>query len=194
MSNVNKVVRSLSNNTPSNKVSFNTVDEVVDITPEVDYTEINRKKKEERENYNKGVTVLDERYTSLKPYQGKVIVRVFVEDFDDSLIATNINNTISAPTKSGVGTQEVENKYDIFSRKAIVVSSSNMAFPEGTVVQLSEMVVTPRAVQQGGTTFLFLEHAFTHYSYTSKEPPTNLSDKDFGYFLIPPQLIDATIG
>jgi len=193
--NVNKIAKSLQNPNIGNTkaFSFNEVQEVADVTEEFDYDKL-KKEAELRKEYNANLTNLDPRYTSLEPNTSKVIVRVYVEEIPESGLITSVNSSVAAPTKSGVGTRDIENKYTSFTRKAIVVSSSNTSYVEGSLVQLAEQSVTPRGITVGGEHYLMLEFGFTHYEYTDKIPPTEVTDKDFGYFLVPVHLIDCKIG
>lgn len=193
--NVNKIARSLQtpNTGNSKQISLRTVEEVADVEEVFDYDKL-KKEAQNRITYNDYINVLDTRYTSLEPNTSKVIVRVFVEEIPESGLITSVNNSVSAPTKAGIGTKDIENKYAAFTRKAIIVSSTNTSYPQGSFVQLAEQVVTPRGITVGGEHYLMLEFGFTHYEYVNKIPPTDVTDKDFGYFLVPVHLIDCKIG
>lgn len=194
--NVNKIAKSIQNPNIGNTkaFSFNEVQEVADVTEEFDYDKL-KKEAELRKEYNANINNLDPRYTSLEPNTARAIVRVYVEEIPESGLITSVNSSVSAATKSGVGTRDIENKYTSFTRKAIVVSvGSNVANTVGSLVQLSESVITPKGITIGSEHYLMLDYGFTHYEYTDKIPPTEVTDKDFGYFLVPVHLIDCKIG
>jgi len=143
--------------------------------------------------YNESVTTIDPLYGELKPLNG-VLVRVFTQEVPEikegSLLMMGGTKKIVSDTKSGVGTKSVENDYDKFTRKAFVIASNVNSVPVGSLVQLSPVAITPRYLAAADA--FYLEHGFTHWS-VDDVPPKNYTNRHFGYFLVPPHLIQCLI-
>jgi len=147
----------------------------------------------ESKAYNESIGTVDPLYGAFKPLNG-VLVRVFTPEIPEikegSLLLMNGPKKIVSETKAGVGTKSVESEYDKFSRKAFVVSSNVNSIPSGSIVQLSSVVITPRYLPAAEA--FFFEYAFTHWS-VDEVPPRNYTNRHFGYFLVPPHLIQCLI-
>jgi len=155
--------------------------------------ENHEKEVEATRQYNASVTTIDPLYGSLKPLNG-VLVRVFTHEVPEikegSLLLMNGAKKIVSDTKAGVGTKAVDNDYDKFTRKAFVVASNVNSIPQGSLVQLSPVVITPRYLAAADA--FYLEHGFTHWS-ADDVPPKSYTNPHFGYFLVPPHLVQCLI-
>lgn len=147
----------------------------------------------ESKAYNESIGTVDPLYGAFKPLNG-VLVRVFTPEIPEikegSLLLMNGPKKIVSETKAGVGTKSVESEYDKFSRRAFVVSSNVNSIPSGSIVQLSSAVITPRYLPAAEA--FFFEYAFTHWS-VDEVPPKSYTNRHFGYFLVPPHLIQCLI-
>lgn len=167
-----------------------TNDIVSDFTP----TEI-----EKYNTYNEKVTELDELYTSLKPLQREVILRLIVKDFSkkrDDILIYSKNDII--PVKSGVNDgilyMEVPSPYP-FTRKAIVVSVPNENFyvqPGDTVALREKLQIGFKNQDQG---YVSVQGGFVHPDYEDDydNVPEDPEDQHFGYVMVNENLINLKL-
>ena len=150
------------------------------------------KLQEEHGDYNNTITELDKRYTSIKPTRS-ILVRVFAKMPAISDSGLLIDQPIKVPiqTINGRGIQGYTQSPYPVTDKAIVVSvpeAYEYTYKQKDIVQLGDIPV--RCPFPGDSTVVPM-YAYTHPDYPNEFVPTKVTDKDYGYYLVPENLIVA---
>jgi hypothetical protein len=146
--------------------------------------------------YNNNITTLDPYYSSLKPRNRKVLVRVYAKDFEKN--SDNVlvySKTEFLPIVSGVNQSiiydDFPNPYPL-TRKAIIVASEVMGLDVGSIVSLSRKPTVGIGKQDSG--YVQVQDSFVHPEKEENynECPQDASDPNYGYLLINETQIELT--
>lgn len=142
------------------------------------------------QKYNAEIRVIDGRYTKLTPL-ASYIVRICVaedKELSSGIILPTMMST-RKQTNSGILGDKIPDPFK-FTAKAVIV-----AIPEyekelkaGDLVQ----IVRPRTIVDGDAIAGY-EFEYIHPDNNSVQAPTNIKDKDFGYAIIPRNMIKVII-
>lgn len=147
--------------------------------------------KERRNEYNNNIKNLDPDYLKFKPVLGKILVRVYATEIDDSKgFVTDYDKSVKVSTKSGVGHKEITNNYKVISPKAIVVKGDEY-LPQYTIIQLNDLALN--VLQNPNTGDTKLQYSFMDADSNLIYSPYDVTNKHFGYLLISMSLVDAII-
>lgn len=137
--------------------------------------------------YNKNITKLDSRFTSLIP-MNKILVRVFLKELKKNESGLYIPQVefVRSKTHAGVGyIGEVESPFP-YSKQAVVVSvpdNNATSLVPGDIVLLNSKPVKAEPSGSGNEARIIIASAFTHPDL-GDEVPTNPADDNYGYLLI----------
>jgi hypothetical protein len=138
--------------------------------------------------YNDNILTLDPLYSTLKPRNRNVIVRVFTRDFEKNTKGVLLHSkTEFLPIRSGVNDQiiydEFPNPYP-FTRKAVIVASEVMGLDKGSVVSLTGKPTVGIGKQDSG--FVQVQGAFIHPDEEENynDYPQDPKDPNYGYLFI----------
>jgi len=188
---------------PDAKPSFFFQTEGDRMTPE-QYNQMNKlevgeksyweRKENDIKEYNAKLKDLDELYTNLSPFRN-IIVRMFHVEAEktESGLILEPSIPMKEMTQNGIGIRKTMNTPWPYQRRGVVV-----AVPEyeawlkpGDVVEVDKHCIV--AVKPSVDHEPVLEFGFTESSWLSQEPPTDLTNRHFGYLLIGHNLILAKI-
>jgi len=145
-------------------------------------------------DYNGSISDFDTDYSEMQPNGLSVLVRLFAKEpkLENGLYHYN-SPQIAVQTTSGVGIKEYVNSPYPFTKKAIVVAVSprlQSEYKPGELVQISDIpVVCPFPGQKD----VIPVYSFLHYEYDDILPPHEVTNKHFGYFMIPEEIIKTKL-
>lgn len=152
------------------------------------------RKEQEIQNYNDNLNNLDELYTNLSPFR-KVVIRMFhvVAEKTANGIILEPSLPMKEMTQNGIGIRKTMNTPWPYQRRGVVVSVPEYEawLKPGDIVEVDKHAV--QAIKPSVDHEPVLEFGFTHSSWLSQEPPTDLTNRHFGYILIGHDLILAKI-
>lgn len=143
----------------------------------------------QRKAYNEKVTELDPKYSTLQPNAG-FILRCFIMTGDEGMrddsaliIGTEGLPKIPVKTRNGQAIwREVTDKF-AYRGKAVIVAAPSVEtdYQPGDIVQIN----APRtACPLPESDFQIVEQAYLHPDSKHLNPPTDVTDEDFGYVLV----------
>lgn len=144
-----------------------------------------------RNQYNKIlIHNIPDTYNNFTPSYGNVLVRVFARPFKKEFsIYKDFAPKVKIMSESGRGHIDyVLNPY-AYSLKAIVVSSKDLTYPKGTIVQLSPSAINVVAPIPNNKSYVVPIAAFVHADTEDISfqniPPKHLTSNEFGFLLVP---------
>lgn len=145
-------------------------------------------------NYNNNLKNLDELYTGMSPFRN-IVVRMYhvIAEKTPGGLVIEPSLPMKEMTQNGIGIRKTMNTPWPYQRRGVVVSvpEYEVWLKPGDIVEVDKHAV--QAIKPGVDHEPVLEHGFTHSSWLSQEPPTDLTNRHFGYILIPHQLILAKV-
>lgn len=138
------------------------------------------------QEYNKKVLDLDKEFTEMTPMEG-ILIRCFHIETKktEGGLYLETKFPVGERTQNGLGIRETLDSPWKYSTKAIVVSTASHIknVNVGDIIQIHQDAVMPTKLSRD-TPFL-LKYSYTLPDYPGFSPPTNLSDKNYGYMLVP---------
>lgn len=151
-------------------------------------------KAEDIKNYNANLNNLDELYTNMSPFRN-IIVRMFHVEAEktESGIILEPSLPMKEMTQNGIGIRKTMNTPWPYQRRGIVVSvpEYEVWLKPGDIIEVSKHCII--AIKPSVDHEPVLEYGFTHSSYLSQEPPTDLTNRHFGYLYIGHDMILAKV-
>ena len=138
-------------------------------------------------DYNSSITELDPMYKSVKPLH-EILVRVFLTEprITESGLILPHREVVPIRTANGIGNwAEVHSDFP-YSTKAVVVSvPENSLLKPGMIVQIAPNQVKAEVVGTSNNAFITIKSAFIHADSGETLPPKDVTNKNYGYLLIP---------
>lgn len=138
-------------------------------------------------NYNKNITNLDPLYSSVTPTTD-VLIRVFLTEpkITESGFILPHKEIVPIKTANGIANwAEVHSDFP-YSTKAVVVAVPNGSNLEaGMIVQISPNQVKAEVVGASNNAFITIKSAFVHADGGEVLPPKDITNRNYGYLLIP---------
>ena len=151
-------------------------------------------KADDIKEYNANLKNLDELYTSMSPFRN-IIVRMFHVEAEktESGIILEPSLPMKEMTQNGIGIRKTMNTPWPYQRRGIVVSvpEYEVWLKPGDIIEVSKHCII--AIKPSVDHEPVLEYGFTHSSYLSQEPPTDLTNRHFGYLYIGHDMILAKV-
>lgn len=144
--------------------------------------------------YNKNIHNYDPLYEQVVPMR-KLLVRIHASQPEVSKNGIIIPNRPKVPvrTKNGQGIKDmVESPYP-FAETAVVIAVPEiyqMTYKVGDIIHLDQI---PLIAPTPGDPTVVPRFYYMHPSHQLKMIPTQVTDRHFGYFLLPLEVIDAKI-
>ena len=151
-------------------------------------------KADDIKEYNANLKNLDELYTSMSPFRN-IIVRMFHVEAEktESGIILEPSLPMKEMTQNGIGIRKTMNTPWPYQRRGVVVSvpEYEVWLKPGDIIEVSKHCII--AIKPSVDHEPVLEYGFTHSSYLSQEPPTDLTNRHFGYLYIGHDMILAKV-
>jgi len=144
----------------------------------------------ESQEYNANITKIDERFKTLKPLNSYIIRLCVAEDLqlESGIILPSIMTT-RKQTNSGILGDKINDPFKFTSKAVIVATPTHeQELKQGMMVQ----VVRPRPIVDGDS-IIGYENEYIHPDNPATQAPTNIKNPNFGYAIIPRQMIKVII-
>jgi len=138
--------------------------------------------------YNKNITNFHEAYKTTQPLH-KVLCRVYAAPLSKTPGGMIIPNQapIQVQTKSGVGTQWIDDPFSFTTKAVVVASPTHNSLEQGDLVVLTMDALQKQVMGQGQEAEPFIANSFIHPDVsTDVTTPSDPSNDNYGYFLIDP--------
>lgn len=144
--------------------------------------------------YNNNLSNLDDLYTNLSPFRN-IIVRMFHVEAEktESGLILEPSLPMKEMTQNGIGIRKTMNTPWPYQRRGIVVSvpEYEVWLKPGDIIEVSKHCII--AIKPSVDHEPVLEYGFTHSEWLSQEPPTDLTNRHFGYLHIGHDMILAKV-
>ena len=145
--------------------------------------------------YNQNITTLDELYSKITPLHD-IIVRVYLIEpkISESGLMLPYKDTVPVSTQNGMAKwAEVTHDFP-YATKAVVVSVPHGSNLEpGMIVQISPNQVRAEVIGQSNNATIHIKNAFVHVDKGDNYPPKNVTDRHYGYLMVPYYEIKAIL-
>jgi len=146
------------------------------------------------EEYNENLVNLDPNYQNIIPFN-RILVRMFhiVAERTPTGLIIEPKIPMKEITQNGIGIRQTMNSPWPYMRKGIVVATpeNDPWLKPGDIIEVSKHCII--AIKPSVDHEPVLEYGFTHSSYLSQEPPTDLTNRHFGYLYIGHDMILAKV-